>query len=617
MLSKLLPGVIVFFMISIIFIGLPDAVEAQDDITWTYMVYMSGDSSLASNVPDDIQEMQEVGSGDGLEIIVLSDTAGIDDSKLSRIISGGQEDIPLTDIDQFWGDELEMGQAETLSQFVIWGAENYPADRYLLDLWGHGVGWAGVCPDKGNYLECQELRSALDEVSNAGIELDIISMDACQMGMIEIAYELQGLARYAVLSEKDVPLDGWPYDRLLGLIKENNELTVEEFGTRMVNGYMDWGVVNSRYSLTLSFINLSYIQRTASAIDAFASEAEKMISFFNPQFIGARADTEEYDGHAQYDIRHLLGNIIIQTNCMSLEVLSRNITEALDDAIAYERHWTNIQDEPAEHAYGLSIWFPDYSPSQNYLECSFAQDTGWDEFLAAMSPFFHNVQAAGLDLDENGLKESIQISYDANSVGSTIVEIYGPNRDIASSFILDTSTSGSQTIELENFGSYSVAVYLVGNTGDLRNYSYFHEGLAKEGISIISGRVISDIGRELRWVQVSLVDSQGTVITSTNTDLSGHYSLQAIVPTDTDGSNLTLTCGLGDSQQNFTIEELADTNTFNFQLDASNDYLDIFTKTIAVLIIGGVICLVIWGILTRKKSKKDMPDSELSEQKMY
>ena len=231
-----------------------------------------------------------------------------------------------------------------------------------------------------------------------------------------------------------------------------------------------------------------------------------------------------------------------------------------------------------------------------------------------MAPFFpepgrqedvNNIQAVGMDIDGNDLKDAIQIDYDANPVGTTIVELYGPNNELLNSFELDTSSSGSQTIELENYGAYSMAVYLWGNTGTLRNYSLFNEGLAMEGVSIISGNVISDIGRGMSWVQVSLVNSQGDILTSTNTDTTGYYSLEVIVPTHTDGSNLTLTCGLGDSQQNITIETLSDDNTINFQLEISNLHIDTIATIISILIIIGLICLAAWGIVGRKKEPVD------------
>ena len=72
MLSRLLSGIVVFALVSLFFLGaISQPVEAQENTTWTYMVYMSGDSSLANNIPSDIQEMQNVGSGAGLEIIVI------------------------------------------------------------------------------------------------------------------------------------------------------------------------------------------------------------------------------------------------------------------------------------------------------------------------------------------------------------------------------------------------------------------------------------------------------------------------------------------------------------------------------------------------------------------
>ncbi|MFO7619148.1 MAG: clostripain-related cysteine peptidase, partial [Thermoplasmata archaeon] len=157
--------------------------DAQDEAeTWTFMVYMSGDSSLSDQIPSDLQEMKKVGSGENLDIIVLLDSAGDGDSSLARILKNGREDLSLSSIDPTWGSELNMGDPDTLVQYVSWVVENYPADRFMLDLWGHGNGWPGVCPDKGDYLTAAELRYAMMAISDADINLDIISMDACQMG---------------------------------------------------------------------------------------------------------------------------------------------------------------------------------------------------------------------------------------------------------------------------------------------------------------------------------------------------------------------------------------------------------------------------------------------------
>ena len=144
---------------------------------------------------------------------------------------------------------------------------------------------------------------------------------------------------------------------------------------------------------------------------------------------------------------------------------------------------------------------------------------------------------------------------------------------------------------------------------ELQNYSYFQNGLVKEGMSFINGKVASDSGRELQWIKVSLVNSQGKVIISTNTGRDGHYSLQVIVPTDTDGSNLTLVCGLGEMQQNYTIMELIDQNTINFQIDISNDFLDWLIPLIAIFIIAGIVCLTNWAFSSPRKPEIIEPEN--------
>ena len=32
-----------------------------------------------------------------------------------------------------------MGDPKVLTAFLKWGVKNYPADRYLVDIWNHGI----------------------------------------------------------------------------------------------------------------------------------------------------------------------------------------------------------------------------------------------------------------------------------------------------------------------------------------------------------------------------------------------------------------------------------------------------------------------------------------------
>jgi len=603
-------AVLALAAISLLFTMLaPLQVSAQEakNETWTFMVYMSGDSSLSTQISSDIQEMKKVGSEDGLNIIVLSDAAGVGDSGLMRVLTNSIEDIALTNINSAWGPELNLGDPDVLSRFVIWATDEYPADRYMLDLWGHGNGWPGVCPDKGDYLDANDIETAMSDIDDAKIRLDIVSMDACQMGMLEIAYELRGKAGYALLSQKDVPLNGWPYDLFLPHLKSGG--TPEEIGTAMIDTYITWGMGgNSLYSLTLSLIDLGKIEALTGALDDYSVAAEKMTGYFNPEFIAARADTEKYDGNAQYDLVHLLRNIDRSTECMALKSLSAKVLDAMDSCIVHENSWTNVLDEPAEYTNGMSIWFPDHVPSVSYMETHFAQDTAWPDFLYSLAGYFqepgrvevpHAITVASEDSDADGLADAIMISQEASSEGTATVEIYGPDGNLFSEQDMGQET-GTIHIQLDALGYYGAATYLRDVNGTLLNYT-LKTGLAKEGMSIISGRVTSNTGRGLAWVGVSLLDSLGNTVAMVFTDNSGFYDMEVVIPRDTNGTGLILVCGLGTGQQNATIGTLGSLETIDFSMDISSAYIPWVVRVIGALNLVAFLALVYWVAWGREK----------------
>ena len=46
-------------------------------------------------------------------------------------------------------DNANMGEAQTLTDFLVWGQENYPSEHNMLIFWDHGAGpTEGVCFDE-------------------------------------------------------------------------------------------------------------------------------------------------------------------------------------------------------------------------------------------------------------------------------------------------------------------------------------------------------------------------------------------------------------------------------------------------------------------------------------
>jgi hypothetical protein len=131
--------------------------------------------------------------------------------------------------------ESNAADPDTLYGFFDWTSRMCPADRYMLILWGHSRGPFGLftdspfssplaglfgSPDPWTYvaqtLTLKELRTALRHAREClNQEVDVIAFKDCFMSTLETAYELEDTASYLIASPDIVPVEGWPYVRML------------------------------------------------------------------------------------------------------------------------------------------------------------------------------------------------------------------------------------------------------------------------------------------------------------------------------------------------------------------------------------------------------------------
>ena len=198
-----------------------EVVEQTGD-EWTIMLYISGtnlesDSACAT---DDIQEVLNV-NGQPDDVNILFETGGstywhnpqIDRNKLCRFHADNHQLVLDEKIAQG-----NMGNASTLSSYINWGIENYPADKYGLILWNHGGALDGCCSDYnygGDSLLDSEVASALDNVfatNELTDKLEFIGYDCCLMQVQDIAEVNSKYFNYMIASEETENGDGWDYE---------------------------------------------------------------------------------------------------------------------------------------------------------------------------------------------------------------------------------------------------------------------------------------------------------------------------------------------------------------------------------------------------------------------
>ncbi|HEX9909007.1 MAG TPA: clostripain-related cysteine peptidase [Thermoplasmata archaeon] len=379
--------------------------------TWTFMVYLDADNNLERYGIEDFLEMSATGSTMDVNILVEFDRIpGYNDSygdwtstKRFRVTQGMTPTAANATQDI---GEANMGEPQTLIDFVKWAVGSYPATNYVLILWDHGAGWGGICWDDSNtydYLDMVELDIALYET---GVVYDVIGFDACSMGSIEVAYQVAPYAYYMIGSEIRVPDAGLEYSGPLAELVANTEMSELSFCKEVLNytaeyyesqvGTPGWSMLNESYAF--SVIDLDAASTLVSSASSMSTELIQGMSLWVNHVTVAREQTEQYEGvwtEDVVDLHHLAENLWSLIPNETIGILAANIISDVKSAVLYEVHGTN-PDNPGtiiDHVNGITIYFPlewydyDYSFGSLY----FAYDSTWDEFLSD----YYNVKGSG------------------------------------------------------------------------------------------------------------------------------------------------------------------------------------------------------------------------------
>ncbi len=266
----------------------PFTVSLQDRRrAWTIMLYMSGEqpgaASLDLAINQALDELDSVGSGWGstreVQVIALVDydtaswsrynlvtpaAAGAGDAVIYCIRKDYKDGalryttpIPVSTAFGISSSEINMGDPDTLKNFVAWGRQRFPAEHHALILFGDriGHGWktnealaigpghdtesnhtrALSTPEdqaatEGQYdaLTLKELQVALEGALDDGKpetpleKLALLGFDMGQMATLEVAVQLERVADVLVAPQD--PMTGgarWPYAALLEKLRCN------------------------------------------------------------------------------------------------------------------------------------------------------------------------------------------------------------------------------------------------------------------------------------------------------------------------------------------------------------------------------------------------------------
>ena len=343
-----------------------DQAEAEDG-SWAVYWYLCG-SDLETNwgaATTDLVELMEVQLPENVNIVIQTGGAAVwqndymDPSKVQRWLYNHEglflvEEAPM----------VNMGDAQTLYEFLHFANSNYPADKVAVTFWNHGGGSvSGAAFDElygYDSLNLAEMYQAFDAVwpaNTADPALELVGFDTCLMATVDVAAAFQPFARYLVASEEVEPGNGWLYSGWAGALAANPSMDGKDLGIAICDTYYQGcEAAGTHEQTTLSLTDLTKLTPLLEAYETFGEEAF-VAATEDPGFFAqlgrAASQTENYGGNTReqgYTNMVDLGHLARQTAWMLPS--AEGVSNALADCVVYQ-----VGGSYRSEATGLSCYY--------------------------------------------------------------------------------------------------------------------------------------------------------------------------------------------------------------------------------------------------------------------
>ena len=416
----------------------------------TIMIYMCG-SDLESDggaATADINEILYADLSDQVNVVI--ETGGATEWQNSQIDA---------DTNQYWlatggGLELledagqqDMTNPQTLTSFIQYCAENYPANRNILVFWDHGGGTLGGYGSDEHFPDGTMSLSQIDQaLTDAGQVFDWIGFDCCLMGTVETAYVAEKHADYLIASQRSEPGGGWYYTDWLNAISENSSIASPEVGKIIVDSFIreeEGGEYGDE--LTLSMIDLAAMPPFMSALYTYLQDvnADLVDTGAYKQVSQARYDSrspgeEDFD---QVDLGYLVEHISGDG--------SDQLLALLDEAVLYNQ-------QTAENYNGLSLYFPYASMESVQDTLDVADSIGLDDSYQKMMSDFASLMTGGQIYSNGGSGNPLAAST-ATTDTDTLEDSSWLDTDLVSSYesyYAENNYDATELAVVEKDGAY-------------------------------------------------------------------------------------------------------------------------------------------------------------------
>lgn len=351
---------------------------------WTVLYYGAGNNNLSRDLNMEMGGLRNAGSSH--EVQVVAQLAREDQD----VIRGEMAKIPVRfgavrpEFVERESLSADMGKKETLSDFLAWGMQEYPAKHYMVIQAGHGNGHRGSMTDEstGSIITPVEQRQAFESAPH---KVDILLKESCMGASLEEAYEMKESVRF-YLASQDVTQGSVD---LHGFLQEaRREARSAEYAPE--KAMRDMTEHQAQNVKTFSAVDCSKLGQVGSAARELMSALNTREKVAATRQIAAQTPRVAVDGERLTSSDELVSTMEekrlqyrdsvgfaqrLSEQVDALRPQADNVVGALQQAIVYQYGDPEHSDQT-----GLS-WNlspdPGVTAGAAYEKLAFAKDTGW------------------------------------------------------------------------------------------------------------------------------------------------------------------------------------------------------------------------------------------------
>lgn len=347
---------------------------------WAIFIYACGNNDLAPEMANIIADIAGLGE---IENVHVALQIGRECYELVQIL---RQSPPCPKPDDEWQgvrqyafqegnwtvvDDLgkaNMAHPETLRSFLLWGYQNFPAEKYMLVIGGHGYQFVGTVTDYSQsvpyIMGIPGLVEAINQASRlTGKQLDLALLDTCYFNFVEVLYEF-GAKPVPATKHIITYIGGGPIQGLScrGIIAQADKLAQLEDTKDFISAF------TSKLGTNLVAFEINH--ERLMKVKCLFNDIARLYSEQNPGNVNFQQILNQ--GDSQTPWYNLLTELVVKLNALLICAGAQGSAKSL----------INIASQPTT----------DLEKLKNYSRLSFAKNNYWTYLLSDRTIEFDSLE---------------------------------------------------------------------------------------------------------------------------------------------------------------------------------------------------------------------------------